>query len=56
MSRRATLLFWQILCAAIEDIRTLYAQKDPELLQILEDITKIEIRLGVRPADQRRAA
>jgi hypothetical protein len=36
---------------AIEDIRTLYRNKDPELLFILENIKKLEVKFGIQSED-----
>ena len=36
------------LRAVSEDIRTLWVKRDPELLEILENIPKLEIKIGVR--------
>jgi hypothetical protein len=36
-----------------EDIRTLYITRDPELLSILENISKLEEKFGIRRDDDR---
>lgn len=62
MSRREELLRWLKNRAAVEDIRTFWINKDPELLEIVENIVKLEVRFGIRSevdshaATRRRAA
>jgi site-specific DNA recombinase len=42
------------LRAVVEDIRTLYAKRDNELLGILENIRKLEIKFGIRSSEDDR--
>jgi hypothetical protein len=42
--------------AVREDNRTLWRDRDPELLEALEDIQKLEVRFGIRSEDGRRLA
>ncbi len=44
------------LRAVREDIRTLWANKDPELLKILEGIRMLEFKFGIQSEDARRDA
>jgi site-specific DNA recombinase len=39
------------LRAAVEDVRTLFIKKDPELMTILENIKKLEIKFGIQSED-----
>jgi len=43
-----------ILRAVREDVRTLWANRDPELLEIIYTIRKLEIKFGTRSEDGRR--
>jgi len=38
--------------AVREDIRTLWANRDPDLLHILHNFTQLKIKFGIRSADQ----
>ena len=42
------------LRAVRDDIRTLWLNKDPELLKIIESIRALEIKLGIRSSDELR--
>jgi hypothetical protein len=44
------------LRAVREDIRTLWVNKDPELLTILDDIRKLKIKLGIQSEEGYRLA
>jgi hypothetical protein len=44
------------LRAVREDIRTLWVKRDPELIEIIQTIWKLEIKLGIRSEDDRRLA
>jgi DNA invertase Pin-like site-specific DNA recombinase len=44
------------LRAVREDIRTLWLNRDPELLEVLSNIRKLEIKFGIRSEDGRRSA
>ena len=38
------------LCAAVEDIRTLHEQRDPELLELLDTIAQLEMKFDASSA------
>lgn len=42
--------------AVREDIRTLWLNRDPELLEIIQNIRTLEIKFGIRSKDDRRLA
>jgi hypothetical protein len=42
--------------AVVEDIRTLWVGKDPELLEILNNINALYLKCGIRPVDAHRLA
>jgi site-specific DNA recombinase len=44
------------LRAVREDIRTLWVDRDPELIHIIQNIRKLEIKFGIRSDDHRRTA
>jgi hypothetical protein len=44
------------LRAVREDIRTLWINRDPELMSVLEDIRKLEMKFGTRTENKRRLA
>jgi hypothetical protein len=43
------------LRAVREDVRTLWRDRDPELLEVLEGIQKLEVKFGIRSEDGRMA-
>jgi hypothetical protein len=44
------------LLAVRDEVRTLWINRDPELLEIMENIRKLETKFGIQPKDDRRLA